>query len=402
MAAARETPQRIEPCLLDEYPVEVADLIGELLSDSAKLGSRLHPRTAASLASLVRVMNCYYSNLIEGHNTRPRDIERALIDDIETDEARRELQIEARAHIDVQIDIDRQYAEGRLAEPASQDFIRFLHRAFYRRVPASMLRIGQGSRAFEMVPGEFRSEPRHDNVVGRHQPPSSEHVLEFTQYFESRYALRSMGTATKIVAMAASHHRFNYIHPFPDGNGRVSRLMSHAMGLCAGVGAHGLWSISRGLARGLEDAGEYKRMMDLADSPRRGDLDGRGNLSREALIEFVTWFTRVAVDQVTFMTTLFDLDALSDRLHDYVTRTLGAPEAAAVFAVEVLRRGEVPRGDAARITGKPERSARELLRALIHADLLASESPKGPVALRFGISAAEVLFPRLFPAQVGA
>lgn len=46
-----------------------------------------------------------------------------------------------------------------------------------------------------------------------------------------------------------------------------------------GRGLQGLWSFSRGLARGLTDRGEYKRMMDMADSPRRGDQDGRGNLS---------------------------------------------------------------------------------------------------------------------------
>jgi Fic family protein len=57
----------------------------------------LHPRTAVSLAELVRIMNGYYSNLIEGHHAKPRDIERALADDLETDELRPYFQIEARA-----------------------------------------------------------------------------------------------------------------------------------------------------------------------------------------------------------------------------------------------------------------------------------------------------------------
>lgn len=92
------------------------------------------------------------------------------------------------------------------------------------------------------------------------------------------------------MALASAHHRFNYIHPFPDGNGPVSRLMSHAMASVAGVGAHGLWSISRGLARGLESRADYKRMMAHSDMPRQGDRDGRGNLSVTALKEFVLWF----------------------------------------------------------------------------------------------------------------
>jgi AhpD family alkylhydroperoxidase len=54
--------------------------------------------------------------------------------------------------------------------------------------------------------------------------------------------------------------------------------------------------------------------MDDADSPRRGDLDGRGNLSQSALRDFTLWFLQVALDQVQFMASLFDLDTLSRRL----------------------------------------------------------------------------------------
>jgi Fic family protein len=99
MPSPIENPYRIEPCLLENIPLDLADRIAELTSLSELLGARLHPRTAASLANLVRMMNCYYSNLIEGHNTKPRDIERAWADDLEQDESRRNLQIEARAHI---------------------------------------------------------------------------------------------------------------------------------------------------------------------------------------------------------------------------------------------------------------------------------------------------------------
>lgn len=125
-------------------------------------------------------------------------------------------------------------------------------------------------------------EAGHDVAVGGHLPPSSERVPDFMEYFEKQYRFKTLGTSARIMAIGAAHHRFNYIHPFPDGNGRVSRLMSHAMAHCAGIGAHGLWSISRGLARGLargpEGRDEYKSKMDYADTPRQGDLDGRGNL----------------------------------------------------------------------------------------------------------------------------
>jgi Fic family protein len=214
-------------------------------SPPAILGRALHPTTAANLADLVRLMNCYYSNLIEGHDTRPRDIERAMSGDLDQNEARRNLQREAVAHIRVQAEIDRLAFEGMLPEPASRAFIGWLHREFYRDAPDDMLRIGDttAGRSFLMTPGDWRSRPEHDNAVGRHVPPSSHRVADFITHFEDRYRFDRMGTATRVLALPAAHHRFNYIHPFPDGNGRVSRLMSHAMGLKAGIGAHGLWSI---------------------------------------------------------------------------------------------------------------------------------------------------------------
>jgi Fic family protein len=234
-------------------------------------------------------------------------------------------------------------------------------------------------------------------MVGRHQPPSSHRVADFMQHFERRYRLEKLGRAGRIMAMAAAHHRFNYVHPFADGNGRVSRLMSHAMAHQAGIGAHGLWSISRGLARGLKSRDEYKRMMDHADMPRQGDLDGRGNLSDRALSDFVLWFLQVCLDQVSFMSSLLEVDVLGRRLRSYVERSDALRPEAARLLEEALIRGSLERGDASRITGLPERTARRVLNEVVATGLLASETPKGPVSLRFPVEKLDILFPRLFP-----
>jgi Fic family protein len=396
LAVIEETPSRIEPCLLDNSSPEIVDLVASLSGAAHTLGARLHPRSAASLAELVRVMNCYYSNLIEGHNTTPREIERALQNQLDATEERRNLQIEARAHIRLQREVDRRYMAGVLSEPASVEFIRWLHLGFYEDAPAEMLTIRGTTREVTMVPGTFRTLAEHDVDVGRHLPPSSDRVTAFMDYFERRYRFEALGSGSRILAMAAAHHRLNYIHPFLDGNGRVSRLMSHAMALSAGIGAHGLWSVSCGLARGIESRGEYKRMMDYADSPRQGDLDGRGNLSRKALSDFTAWFLRVCLDQVTFMSGLFALDTLVERLRVYVQRRGFRPEALHILE-QVLQRGDLPRGEASRVSGLRERSARELLAMLVLDGILGSDTPKGPVSLRFSLDAIEILFPNLFP-----
>ena len=392
-----ESVDRIEPARLEEAPEAIADTIAELSASAAILGSALHPTTAANLAGLVDIMNTYYSNLIEGHETRPRDIERALAGQFDEDEGRRNLQLEAAAHVRVQAEVDRMAAQGAMPEPASPDFIQWLHREFYRNAPEAMLRVRGVGRDFIMVPGAWRSLSEHNVAVGRHVPPSSDRVADFMEYFGSRYRLERLGKASKIMIVAAAHHRLNYIHPFPDGNGRVSRLMSHAMALEAGIGAHGLWSASRGLARGLESRTEYKAQLNSADTPRQGDLDGRGNLSQQALTNFILWFLEVCLDQVTFMSGLFDLNTLARRLRAYVERSETLKIEAARLLEEALVRGRFERGEASRITGLPERTARRLLNDVVAEGLLASETEKGPVSLRFPSASLEALFPRLYP-----
>lgn len=392
-----ENVSRIEPARLEEAPETIADVVANLSAAGAVLGSALHPMTAASLATLVRIMNTYYSNLIEGHDTRPRDIERALAGNLDQNERRRNLQLEAAAHVRVQSEIDRMAINDALPEPASTEFIRTLHREFYRDAPEEMLQIRRTNTEFTMEPGDWRSRSEHDVAVGRHIPPASNRVDDFMRYFERRYRFAGMGKATRIMAIASAHHRLNFIHPFPDGNGRVSRLMSHAMASKAGIGAYGLWSVSRGLARGLESRTEYNRMMDYADMPRQGDTDGRGNLSQQALTAFTLWFLEVCLDQVNFMSELFDLENLARRLRTYVERSDKLKSEASGLLEEALIRGQFERGEAPRITGLPGRTARRVLNDLTAVGLLSSATPKGPVSLRFPAETLEELFPKLYP-----
>lgn len=408
VATAPSSPTQIEPARIEALTGDLPDLVAELSAKAEGLGNMLHPKTAANLAGLVRIMNTYYSNLIEGHNTRPRDIERALagVDDLEN----RDLISEAVAHYRVQEAIDGAAEAGVLPDPADPEFIRALHRDFYADASEAMLTIAGARHSFRMTPGEWRARAEEDVAVGRHIPPASGEVPAFMAYFYTRFAFNpppgagltavGAGKAKRILAMATAHHRFNWIHPFPDGNGRVSRLMSHAMAQAAGIGAHGLWSVSRGLARGLDvgAAGrlEYKQHMAWADEPRQGDRDGRGNLSLKGLEVFATWFLKTCLDQIAYMAELFDLGQLSKRIERHIALSNGFVPESNWLLQEALVRGEFDRGEAERITRMPERSARRVLRDLTDAGLLASETPKGPVSLRFPADTLDTLFPRLY------
>ncbi len=391
-----ETPGRIEPCFFEEHiPAELADLSVDIQREASGLGQGLHPDSAAELADLVRVMNCYYSNLIEGHNTRPRDIEKALAG-AELEEETRPLALEARAHVIVQRAIDEMHRNGTMPVPTSVEFLTWVHQAFYDEMPEEFRVIEHPSGTSEsIVPGRMRQPGDSEVSVGRHNPPSSARVAAFMEHFEKRFQIAARSASGRIIAIASAHHRLNYIHPFPDGNGRVSRLMSHAMALNAGIGGQGLWSISRGLARGLQDRGEYKRMMDLADSPRRGDRDGRGNLSEAALKTFSAWFLTVSLDQLTFSAKLFDLAGLDKRYRRLVADTIEDKRAPDLISA-VLRHGILDRGDAQVVLKTSERTSRNTLKQLTTAGYLTSSSPKTPVRLAFPLNYRERLFPNLF------
>lgn len=391
-----EVPTRIEPCFFeDSIPQLLSDLVVEIQAQALKLGNGLHSESAQELSDLVRIMNCYYSNLIEGHNTRPKDIAKALTG-AELEDATRPLALEAKAHVVVQREIDQMYHEESLPIPTSVDFISWVHQRFYNEMPDEFKFVERhDDTKIPIKPGVFRAEGDNDVAVGRHQPPSSPRVAAFMTHFSKRYNQAYAGPTNRIIAIAAAHHRLNFIHPFSDGNGRVSRLMSHAMSLKAGIGASGLWSISRGLARGLQEKTEYKRMMDYADQSRMGDRDGRGNLSSKALEDFCEWFLSVMLDQINFSSAVFSFDKLEDRYRNLVASTTDDKRAPDVISA-ILKHGSMARGDINLITKTSERTARNTLTELIHAGFLKSKSPKTPVHIAFPIDYRERLFPNLF------
>ena len=293
----------MEPMLVSEGSrrrEDLADLAVELASASAAFRAQLPSSIVSALAGLVRSMNCYYSNLIEGHNTHPIDIERALNNDYSTDPEKRDLQLEAKAHIIVQRWIDNGAGRGRVAQ---SEFLCEMHRLFCEELPESLLFVEDpktGER-FPVVPGELRN--RHVQV-GRHIAIHPDDVPRFLARFEQAYD--KLSRTASIIAMAAAHHRLLWIHPFLDGNGRVARLMSHAM-LLETLDTGGIWSVARGLARNEK---EYKIHLANCDLPKRNDLDGRGTLSEEALIAFTAFFLKTCLDQVNFMRTLVEPEAL--------------------------------------------------------------------------------------------
>jgi Fic family protein len=390
-----EPTSAMEPLVLSEgsrYRPELHDLTVELVAASAGFRRSLPEGVRRALADLVRAMNCYYSNLIEGHYTHPVDIERAMKNDYSADPTKRNLQLEARAHVAVQKWVDEGGVRGRTI---TSETLYELHRRFSALLPEELRMVTDpetGSSA-NLVPGELR---RQDVRVGQHLAISPGAVPRFVKRLEDVYS--ALGRSEAILAAAAAHHRLLWIHPFLDGNGRVARLMSHAA-LLEALDTGGIWSVARGLARNVA---AYKQHLMNCDAPRRNDLDGRGALSEEALAEFTRFFLSTCLDQVRFMEDLVQPDRLRHRILLWVeeeVRVGGLPMNSGRVLEAVLYRGELPRGEVPLVLGTSDRQARRVVSALIDRGVLTSESMRAPLLLTFPAALASRWTPGLFPEQ---
>jgi Fic family protein len=388
-----EPTSLMEPLLIatdSRHRPALTDLALELAARSAGLHRSLPTALRGALAHIVRAMNCYYSNLIEGHDTHPVDIERALAGDYSQDAHRRDLQIEARAHIAVQHWID---GGGLEALPTTRRAITEIHRRFCEQLPEDLLAVEMpaGRHNIRLIPGELR---RQDVVVGRHIPISAPAVPRFLTRYEEVYG--GLGKTESVMAAAAAHHRLLWIHPFLDGNGRVARLVSHAT-LLQTLDTGALWSIARGLARHVDD---YKGYLAACDLPRRNDLDERGPLSEEALVAFTQFFLHTCLDQVRFMEELMQPGHLRARIllwaEDEIRLNRLPPKATRILEA-LLYRGELPRSEAAAIVDAGERHARRIVSALMDRGAISSEGPRSPLHLAFPATFAPRWMPGLFP-----
>jgi Fic family protein len=392
-----ESVALMDPLLIAEgakHRGRLTDLAVELAARSAGFRRSMPVEISAALADLVRALNCYYSNLIEGHDTHPIDIERALKNDYSADAEKRDLQVEAAAHIAVQQWIDGGGLKGRAT---TSEGLQETHARFIALLPESMgwaTNPDTGER-LPVVPGAWRTS---DVRVGLHTAISPGAVPRFMAQFERAYS--RLGRTDAILGAAAAHHRLVWIHPFIDGNGRVARLMSHAS-LLEALDTGGIWSVARGLARNVES---YKAHLRQADLARRNDLDGRGNLSEEGLAEFATFFLETCLDQVSFMEALVQPDRLRTRIllwAEEETRLGGLPPKAGAILEAILYRGELPRGAVGELLGTTDRHGRRVTAPLLDRGVLVSDGPRDALRLAFSATLASRWMPGLFPDKPG-
>jgi Fic family protein len=398
--AARDDGESIglfEPIIVSQgskLRPKLDDLANSLAERSSALRSTVPPAIGTALAHIVAIANSYYSNLIEGHHTHPLDIERALNDDYSDDAGKRDLQLEARAHVAVQEQID---AGSIGTSPFTVEAICEIHRRFCELLPPKFLLVDTGTgRDVHLTPGATRTS---DVKIGRHLAISPGAVPRFLHRLEEGY--KTTGRAEKVLVAACGHHRLLWVHPFLDANGRVARLASHAA-LGSTIEGATLWSIARGLA--LQER-EYRAHLQACDEPRRGSLDGRGSLSEGALASFAEFFIETCIAQSKFMQSLLEPRALRERILKWTLEEVCAgalPEGSTEILEAVLRRGELDRSEMVAIAGGSEKAAWQPVAALAASGVVQSETPSSALQLRFPVRLATRFLPGLFPTTVDA
>ncbi len=331
-------------------------------------------------------MNSYYSNLIEGQSTHPRNIDRALAQDFsEKPDTARKQRI-AVAHIAAERELETEsVAEDAVLRSAC---LRKAHGTFFGHLAADDRMV----KDRVVVPGALREE---DVTVFRHHPPTWSSIPRFLERADQVYGKR-WGLDSLLVGIASAHQRLAWVHPFLDGNGRACRLQTHMalMPLSAG-----LWSVNRGFAR---ERVRYYEHLSNADMPRHGDLDGRGNLSERMLRTWCEFFIDTCQDQVTFMARMLDLEGLKSRMAGLITVRSKEPgkdyrENAILPMHHVIAVGPISRGDFNRMLGLGERTGRTVITQLLKDGLLVSDTPKGELRIGLPLDALNILMPNLYP-----
>ncbi len=394
MPALYNQPHQFEPLLPSEQVR--GPLLAKahtLLQLAGQATGRADPSVMQALSVRLRGMNSYYTNKIEGQHTLPSELESALKKEFSTDAQVQRKQRMALAHMDAESWAEQHYANTPWQALFAPEVIASLHTQLFAPLPEADRLLANDT---VMQPGQWRTAAQQVRV-GQHEAPDAASVPMFLQRFSDVYPSTRVGELA-VVAVAAAHHRLAWIHPFADGNGRVARLHSHLLLQRMGL-TNGVWSPLRGLARTQQD---YYLRLAQADMPRHGDLDGRGNLSEQRLVEFIDYFLDVCIDQARFMCEMLNMQTMRDRIRACLAYESAQPGSAISMQAELalhtlLINGPMERGEFKQITGMATRTAERMLVALLARGLLRSDSPRGKLIFGVPLHALRFYFPALWP-----
>lgn len=391
--ALYDHPSQMEPLLPDAHRLEpLLEQAHDLMRAAGQLAGMCQPGALADLRVLLRAMNSYYSNKLEGQHTLPLEIEQALRNQYAQDADKARRQRLAVAHMATEQALEARWSTWKADDIWSARMVCDIHQDLFARLPTTDATLADGTA---LLPGALRTR---EVAVGKHAAPAAAAMPAFLARWSEAYGRARRGEM-QVVATAAAHQRLAWIHPFADGNGRVARLHTHLVLGWLGL-TNGLWSPLRGFARTQDP---YYALLAGADEARAGDLDGRGNLTQRGLERWIAYVLQLCLDQVQFMTQLLGLDDMRHRIaaclhyEQAVVRAGVRTDSLRALHYLFATQGELDRADFKAMLGLGDRLATAQVSALLQRGLVVSDTPYGK--LRFGVPqhALRFYFPALWP-----
>ncbi|MGP6424818.1 MULTISPECIES: Fic family protein [Pseudomonas] len=380
----------LEP-LMPVFPSEILQLAEQVPFQAGKLSAMVSPPMLQRVGGLLRVTSSFYSNLIEGQFTEP-----VTLAPTAPKRHRKELTELAMTHIGTQQAFERaltMHKDLSWETLFSSAFVARLHKRLFLGAGDEQLSLSDGS---QLVPGQLRDVAGQEVLVGNHAAPPCQSVSPMLNRMQQIYG-RLPDARSRLLAVMAYHHRLAWVHPFVDGNGRTVRLVTHLQLQKLGL-VSPLWSLSRGLAR--QQASYYARLAN-ADKPRRGDLDGRGQLTQAGLFEFVGFMLETCLDQMRYTEQALNISNMRERLQtifawDERIKRAGIKLETARALHVLLTQGTLSRADFKIFTGLSDRVATDQLKSLVQLGLVESATPKArDLYPGLPIWFAQLLFPDL-------
>lgn len=243
------------------------------------------------------------------------------------------------------------------------------------------------------APGRLRADTNEQVQVGQHIAPSAALTLSLLQHLQNQYG-RIQEPRRRFIAVLANHHRLALIHPFLDGNGRAARMLTHLQLAYLGLRPE-TWSLCRGLAYKRED---YYRHLALADRPREGDYDGRGQLSRRHFFGFIEFLLDVCESQIQYILEAIEPSRLSKR----VSAAIAAPQyqhagiqaSSGQVLTDLFEQGSMPLETFTHLLGLGEKAKEEAHR-LTEFGFINRLPGASTVEIALPIHFAEMIFPQL-------
>lgn len=271
------------------FDSRLTDLVIELDHLRRKrLGGTTHPHVFFQLKSIFQTLESIGSARIEGNNT-------TISEFIETKLEEREYvneQIQEIRNIEKSINYIEQESEQ---IPIGRFFISNLHQMIVDGLTPPPK--GEG----DSNPGAYRNHAVEIKGAS-HKPPETQQQVD--SYMQELFDFVNEESSPKydLLKMAIAHHRFMWIHPFGNGNGRVGRLFTYALLAKAGFNVH-VGRILNPTAIFCNDRDQYYKFLSGADTG-----------SDEGLIDWCTYVLEGLKAEIDKIDMLLDYDYLKSSI----------------------------------------------------------------------------------------